>query len=266
MRKAKRQYLNWKRKQNEKNLLIRTERKRIAKIRKHKKLKRSISLRREKNDNKITYQKEFVAPSSFSFVYNPEETIEYFNKIIEFITNKENYQCSLFFDVSKIKVLTIDALMYLLSIINNLRTKYRNKYFFSGNEPDEPSLKKTFKESGFYSFVNYKGNDSLQRNKDNIQIAFGKKCENDVAKNMSDFVVDKFGVEKRNLGFLYDVMIEMMSNTYRHAYNEKKSILEPVWYCFAEYDRNDTILFSFMDTGSGIPSTVKKNFFETIDF
>jgi hypothetical protein len=60
-------------------------------------------------------------------------------------------------------------------------------------------------------------------------------------------------------------MIEMMSNTQKHAYNENEFLL-PQWYCYAEYDKNDIISFTFMDTGEGIPSTVYKKFTEKLDF
>lgn len=56
-----------------------------------------------------------------------------------------------------------------------------------------------------------------------------------------------------------------MSNTHKHAYPEESEVLHTRWYCFAEYDKEETVSFSFMDTGAGIPATVKKNFTEKID-
>ena len=82
------------------------------------------------------------------------ETIAFFNSIISFITNRLNYGKKLYIDISSIENLTIDALMYLLAIVNNMNSKVRNKFSISGNVPKNPAIRKLFNESGFFSFVN----------------------------------------------------------------------------------------------------------------
>ena len=82
---------------------------------------------------------------------------------------------------------------------------------------------------------------------------------------MSEYVCRIANVDKIACRFLYVMMIELMSNTKKHAYDVYETILDPHWYCFAEFDKDDTIAFTFMDTGEGIPSTVQKNFPEKID-
>jgi anti-anti-sigma regulatory factor len=201
----------------------------------------------------------------FSFVRNPDETTSFFSQIINFITKRENFGKSIFIDVSGITHLSSDALMYLLAIVNNMNENFARKYSFSGNAPENPEVRKLFAESGFYHFVKYQGTDPITQNKDNIQIVSGENSDTSVAKLMSDFVSKKAGISIRECSFIYIMMIELMSNTYKHAYSNKQRILFPRWYCFAEYDGNNSISFTFMDTGDGIPATVRKNFAEKID-
>ena len=155
--------------------------------------------------------------------------------------------------------------MYLLAIVNNMNDKFNNKYSFSGNEPLDGRIKKLFEESGFYDYVKYKGRRPIYSNSDSVKIVSGQISDPSIAKQMADFVIDKAKIEKTKASFIYVMMIEMMSNTHKHAYNDNEFLL-PQWYCFAEYDKKDIISFTFMDTGEGIPATVRKNFAEKLDF
>lgn len=267
MKKDSAKYREWKRRQNEKNLLIRTK-KRIAK--RHAKTAKNwynYELKHTAEYNVETRNYDFHAPLNFSFINNAEETSSFFNEIILFITNSRNFGKSIFIDISGISRLTIDALMYLLAIVNNLSANFKGKYSFSGNAPKDLRVRKLFSESGFHRFVRYQGTEPLTRSSDTIQIVSGEKCDTDLAKRLSDFVCEKANMgDTRCCSFLYNMMIELMSNTHKHAYPEENGVLHARWYCFAEYNSKENIVtFSFMDTGAGIPATVKKNFAEKID-
>ncbi len=259
-------YKLWLSRRNKKNLELRTQKKIRAKQKRSFEIQKYTETKIEYDYSEKRKQFEFHAPDVFSFVNNPDETNRFFVKIISFITDRRNFGRSLFIDISKIESLTTDALMYLLAIVNNLKENFQNKYSFSGNAPDNPAVKKLFSESGFYHYVRYQGTDPITRNKDSLQIVSGERSETSIAKRMSDFVCSKAGVSKLESNFIYIMMIEMMSNTFKHAYSNSDSILFPRWYSFAEYDGHDTISFTFMDTGEGIPTTVRKNFVEKIDF
>ena len=154
--------------------------------------------------------------------------------------------------------------MYLLAILNNIKC-VNNKFSVSGNEPRDAGIKKMFIESGFYSYVKYKGNQPLTKNTDTIQILTGYNTDTNLAKQMSDFAIAKMNVSKSQCRFLYIMMIELMSNTIKHAYNDEET-MNRCWYCYSEYNRDeDSIAFTFVDTGEGIPSTVRKNFAEKLD-
>lgn len=264
MKKGTYEYREWKKQQNRKNL-IRRSRKKAAKRSAHSaKTKYDSGLKSTHTYNKETNKYEFRAPLNFSLINNPEETGAFFSNMISFIKDKRNFGKALFIDISNISSLTIDALMYLLAIVNNLNSNFRDKYSFSGNTPSDEKVRRMFSESGFYHFVHHKGTAPLIKNDDNIQIVSGENCDTTLAKRLSDFVCEKANVKKRSCSFLYNMIIELMSNTHKHAY-VAKNILHPRWYCYAEYESPNIISFSFMDIGASIPATVKKNFAERVD-
>lgn len=260
-------YRQWKARQNRKNLIIRTKKKEAIKAFRTYQIQYNKSLKNERNSNysDTNNRYEYTAPLNFSLINNPIETTDFFSRIISISINKRNYKKRIFIDVSRITTLTIDALMYLLAIINNMKVHFKKNLSISGNAPEDSKVRKLFSESGFYQFVHYIGSEPLTKNENTIQIVSGEKCDTELAKQISDFVCKKSQVSKRSCSFLYNMMIELMSNTHKHAYPGRKQVFYPRWYCFAEYDKNKTISFSFMDTGAGIPTTVRKNFAEQID-
>ena len=260
------QYRMWKKRQNEKNLRRRTKEKAIKKAR------ATTYIRCRTTNENYTFLKSsrdnpysFHAPQCFSFISNTDETIMFFHDIIRFISSPINHGKSVFVDMSDVTEITIDALMYLLAIINNIAKRTKNNCKFSGNIPKMPSLRKLFHESGFYDHVRYYGDDRIKKSTDLIRIVSGKHVDPNTAGLISDFIFEKSNVPVKKYSYIYKILLEFMSNTFKHAYEENAFIKESRWYCFTEYDGIDTITFTFLDTGYGIPSTVRKRFLEKFD-
>lgn len=262
MRTNSYKYREWKKRQNEKELKRRTKRKKKKRIQRNRQIQFDRELRERPEYNSRINAVEFKAPDLFSIVDNPAGTISFFNKIIAFMIKKTTVN-RLFIDIKDVSCLRIDALMYLLAIMNNHNRKYKIAQF-SGNVPTDEVVKKKFFESGFYNYVHHRGNAQLNKSTDNIQIVSGRGCDPDIAKRVSDFVCRIADVRRSKCSFLYNTIVELMSNTLKHAYNGR-SVLLPVWYYFVEYESNGVVSFTFMDTGLGIPSTVRKNFAERLD-
>lgn len=262
IKKDSSEYRMWLKHRNEKNLLLRTRKKEHKKAKARRQNEYNRLLKQTTSYNVTTKKYEFVAPSSFSLVNNTDKTIRFFSDIIKFISDNRNYGKHIFIDISRIESLTTDALMYLLAIVNNLNEQFRGKYSFSGNAPANKNVRKKFEESGFYNFVNYRSKEPITTNTDNLQIIAGSICDPIVARQISDFASEKLNISFLQCKFLFEIMIELMSNSQKHAYNE--SPLLPHWYCYSEYEKG-SIYFTFMDTGVGIPSTVKKKFIENLD-
>ena len=254
-------YKKWLKRRNLKNLKIRTKKRTRMKNK-----RRGYSLHSIKNKTPKRIQfdnkKRFSAPEIFSFIENPMQTIEFFDKILKYLSVVRKNKKEIFFDISKIQRLTIDALMYLIAIVNNISESYKLKYSFSGNFPQNPKVMKLLKESGFLNYV--KTNKAIINEKanENIQIRTGYNSNTDIVKSIIDFLSEKSSLKITEFRDLYEIFIELMSNTFHHAYNNN-SILAKVWYLFVEREEN-IVKLSFIDVGSGITNTIRKKFTERI--
>lgn len=207
--------------------------------------------------------KEFSidVPENFSIVENEEEVLGFFNDIIEEI--REKHFCeTFFFDFKNVKKITIDAIMYLLAVMGNTGNS-RGSRVFSGNAPDDESARKVLIESGFYNYV-YSPNVKKNYNKNKkIQIYNGDNVDTSHAKLICDFVNENCITKKKYTSDLYEVLIELMTNTVQHAYCDDEVWKRQNWYIFIE-DRNQWIQFTFLDIGAGIPQTIQKSRTEKI--
>ena len=222
-------------------------------------------LRGEKRKKISDYSKKIYtakAPKEFSFVNNTDETIGYFVDIIKQV-KKKKYKQVFQFDVSEVLEVTTDAIVYILAILYNLKHNIVMQYEFKGNFPKAEKAKKIFLESGFINYVQTK-KIIMPKTNNKIQIITGKNTDSIVAKNMCDFVNERFGKDFRFTIDLYKTLIELMSNTVHHAYDDN-DLMVPCWYLYA-IDQGESILFTFIDTGSGIPNTVKRKWMEKIPF
>lgn len=230
----------------------------------NKKLKKKLSY------NSKDRRMEFVIPEHFSLVQNPDETARFFDVLLSYIVDKKNFgrRRRIYFDAKKVSKLTVDALMYLLAIINNLGSMFEGHYRFGGNEPRDELSRRKFRESGFYKYVKLEGGHIINKNTENTQIISGEKYDGNLASAMSDFVCSIAKTKTSKCSFLYDMLIEVMTNTQHHAYTkhkERDQVFNKNWYCYGDYNKEKGIIaFSFIDTGYGIPSTIQKRLREKI--
>jgi hypothetical protein len=216
------------------------------------------------------------APSNFSIFENRSGTLAFFDKIINILEKptKENRNLNLYIDTKNVNTVTIDALMYLIAMMKNISLVYhRNSQYnliFAGDLPVEPSARFLFEECGFMDFVESinkpikKGYVTPAPNVDYFKIATGTAAEGSDASPVCDYVGSKANTNRIGTKFLQTILIELMGNTKEHAYLGKNNpFIIDNWYIFAE-NTAECIKFIFLDTGDGIPATVKKNFRERV--
>lgn len=206
---------------------------------------------------------QFIAkmPSNFSFISNAENTISYFDKLISVII-KKRFKQKFFIDARDVNSVTAETLIYMIAIIYNIKANKPLQYEFEGNLPITKSAKEAFQNSGYLNYFKMKKlkmPDSSSR----VQIVSGKNVETETAKAICDFAIDKLGVTRTKMRVLYATLIELMSNTAKHAYQDNNTRMIAQWYLHALYD-DDKISVSFMDTGEGIPNTLKKKIIERV--
>jgi len=189
-------------------------------------LKNTSSIYHKQNRNKYTA----IAPEIFSFIENPEDTMSFFEDILIDIL-KHTFGKTYFFDLSDVKVLTIDAVMYIIVVLKNLKSNNIFRYKFEGNAPEEREARTLLKESGFYAYVN-SGVKNINPTTDKIQITTCKTLQLVVAANTCDFVNTICNTDLQFTKHLYPTLVELMENTTHHAYKDSNTLTAAQWYLF----------------------------------
>lgn len=223
-----------------------------------------------------------LAPANFSLFTNYDEVVGFFNECISCIEKcgkaEDIYQINI--NLQDTKIISIETIMYLIGMASN---KYSKSVRFVLNPPNDEKLKKFILSTGIEKYI-YKGDElDVLINNDYFSIKSGSKSDGEIAKAMCDFVNKILNTDMKYSKFLYDMLIEMMTNTEHHAfiheapigsakgsvsikkaseYIDKKSepvqkeIFQNQWFIFVE-DDIDCIKFTFLDMGKGIPATMK---------
>ena len=203
-----------------------------------------------------------VAPKKLSLFEGQEDTLAFFkdafNTICECRENRE-----LWFDLSAVEVVTPDAIMYLIALIKNTRRLKEKHLKCSGNLPGNIEAKKAFEEAGFFDYVNRLDNTNSISGDNGLRISHGHESDGALAGSICDFVHRSTETSRHETKRLFSMIIELMTNTKQHAYPDKHSMMNEHWYIFAE-NRENGVHFVFLDTGDGIPDTVRKSFTEII--
>ena len=209
---------------------------------------------------KSAHKNKIVAPEKFGMMDNIDETLQFFGRVKETL-KKLKVNESIYFDLSKVQVVSADAIMYLIATIRNTKRINALKIRCAGNAPSNPEARQKFLQSGFYDYVS----SSVTTNNiytDHIKIKAGKEAEPVLAGEICDFVHSLTGLSIVDTKFLFPMIIELMTNTKQHAYNSVSS-MDNNWYIYVE-DRGDSLKFIFLDTGVGIPKTIRTKFGEKI--
>ena len=199
-------------------------------------------------------------PKNFSLVNNPEETMAFFANFANEI-NRGQQGSSFFVDSRDVESATVDALIYLIAILQNDAVNTKLQYSFAGNYPVKDEARQVYIESGFNDYVESRMK-KLPDSNDKKRITCGIKNDSAASKELCDFVIRSLGKTRRDIQPIQKVMIELMSNVYHHAY-EKNSFMAKKWYMYAEHSDN-YVRCIFVDTGLGIAKTARKNFGEKL--
>lgn len=145
-------------------------------------------------------------PRNFSLIDNTEETMAFFMGFIELI-QKGKYKTKFYINSHDVENVTVDALIYLIAILQNDCVNIRMQYSYSGNFPLNAKAKKVYQESGFTSYVEAKIKE-LPRNTDKMKIVCGTKNNAEVSKQFCEFVTSKLEKQRCEVMSLYVVFIE----------------------------------------------------------
>ena len=211
---------------------------------------------------KHSHTVRLTAPTILSVFQDPTETLRFFNTVRDKVKTA-TVNTELFFDLSNIKIVPIDSVMYLIAIIRNTKKIKSLHIQCLGNMPADPKARHVIESSGFYRYVSPLYKYNKQKIHDSINITQGIDADSVLAASICDFVHFHSTLGIKETRPLYKMILELMANTKQHAYNQN-NVMDRNWYVYVE-DNNDYLSFIFLDTGLGIPNTIKtKNIFEKI--
>lgn len=220
--------------------------------------KKLINKNRRKKHSRKKHIELLILPEYFSLTNNTEETMSFIMKLSQKI-NKAVCGSHIFIDSHKVKLVTVEALIYLIASIQNNLLCSRKKILCTGNYPKDKEARKIYLESGFNDYVRSRVK-SLPHPNEKMEIKSGLQNIPTIAKQCCIFTRKT----RTQTQVLYTILIELMSNAFHHAYNHNRETLNNNrWYVYAEH-ADDCTRFIFVDTGLGIAKTVRKNFPEKI--
>lgn len=79
-----------------------------------------------------------------------------------------------------------------------------------------------------------------------------------IAKKVVVFARDCLGLSKAETSPIYETIIELMKNTFQHAYDTEPGYSRRWWLLAVHLPESASVSFSFLDNGMGIPHTVRK--------
>lgn len=223
---AKRQSAKWKARKKRRRLIAETK-----KIKKRKQVKKKpIPL---------------ASPKNFSLIQNTDEVLGYFELARKHLNKDDNVTL----DISNVETLTPDSVALMVASINN--EQFMGDGIITGNAPTKPDLKKLFTESGFYEHVRTNGKFKKDEN-GLLHKETHQKVEPEVAKlAILRGLKHVFASKKVDLGAMYDILIECMSNTNSHADLRREGTCYWWLYVYNDPDAR-TSTYTFLDLGVGI--------------
>jgi len=200
-----------------------------------------------------------VAPQNFSLYSNPDETLAFISKIEDKVLDGR----PVFFDMQPIEILTIDTIMYFLATLKKMKLS-GIRYSCNGSLPSNHECKALLVSSGFLDYVRSRRTDSdMAHDSLVVKILTGQKADPSAAKTVCCFAMEKLGLDRTEIRNLYNIIIELMLNTKQHAYIHRDWSPITDWYIFVHHiQAKNVVRFIFLDSGAGIPVTIKKKGWE----
>jgi hypothetical protein len=202
---------------------------------------------------------QLEAPKDFSLVQNTNAVLEYLVDARKRLRQDEKVML----DVSKVEALTPESIALLVACVND--PWFIGDGIVYGNAPNREDLKKMMTESGFYEYVRTK-NKFKQSGASLLHKEKHTKVEPEVAKLVIEHGRDHvFGAgTTKDLGAMYEILIECMSNTNSHADLTKEGSC--YWWLFVHNDPTAKIsTYAFLDLGVGIfKSATVQGFLKTL--
>ena len=205
---------------------------------------------------------EMRVPSNFDVFGNMSEVLAFFER---FKVHQRRH-VPVMFDLSKIEVLTPEAVLYMLALFD-LFPRLHGASAIRGNRPLSKQCDTILTESGFFNFVRTKVPPPTSSNSLVLKIETGTNVKPEVAQKVVRFAQEHLpSLPSATRRSTYELLIEAMANTKNHAYvGSRATRIPPSWRLVAMCDKSrNCVKFSFLDNGIGIPVSIRKDFAEQV--
>jgi len=223
------------------------EKRRSAKWKGRKKRQRFIVETKKIKKRKQAKKKSIPlsSPTNFSLIQNTDEVLGYFELAKKHLNNDENVTL----DISDVENLSPESVTLMVASINN--EQFIKNGIVTGNAPSKSKLNKLFTESGFYEHVS--ANRKFKKDANGL---LHKETHQKVEPNVAKLALLRgskhvFATKKVDLGIMYEILIECMSNTNSHADLKREGTYYWWLYVYNDPETNITI-YTFLDLGIGI--------------
>lgn len=204
--------------------------------------------------------RKIKAPEVFSLIQNTDRTLAFFEQIWGMCE-----QYSIYIDLSDVVKITTESILYLLSILDRLKSRDHKK--IKGNYPEDMGCRRLLCSSGFTNYIET-SNANRIHSEDVLEIIHGDEVNPVEIAKIEKFTREKLKIPRNEATqSIHVILLECVGNTYDHAYNSKDSTksmpYRAKWWAMAHYQQG-MVSCSVLDNGAGIPATMKKKFLETI--
>lgn len=198
-------------------------------------------------------RKIVLAPTVFSLVRNPEESLAFLSLLAEAFRSRHDVSV----DLSGVTELTSDAVVVLLSRLTD--DKFRNGMTFGGNEPRNESARQLLDQSGFFDYV--RSSNLKEPSADGrIRRRTSTLVQADVADGLVAFATERMLGHAEHRRSAQMTLVECMANTHEHSAREVTGV--NLWWATVYCKSNGSqASFTIVDNGVGIfKSVTVKNF------
>lgn len=208
--------------------------------------------------SKKGHRRVIPVPEVFSLLKNVDEMLVFYQQVYSCASARKG----VFLEMSSIKEITVDAILYTISFFDHLKNSLRFTNF-GGNFPRNASISQILLQSSFFNYMST--NTWYNPDTSNIlSVKSGQLVRGTVAKQVIDFSKAQLGrIGDVSTRSMYATLIECMVNTSHHAYAKRASQWK--WWLMAlPAQDGKKVHFAFLDNGRGIPATVRVNFKERL--
>ncbi len=199
-----------------------------------------------------------VAPAIFDLEQSTEDMLAFFNTVRDAIRNGTPVNI----EMANVTSISVSALLYLVAIMQD--AKYRGDIMdVHGNMPNHKGSHDIMEASGFFNYVKRRKKKPLfVRSSSIMQITSGMEHKSQLVSDLCAFIRESLNMNKKDTRYIFKIITELMQNTIDHAYPNHTG-KDRMWYMSAQF-LDEEVEIAFLDTGLGIPKTVKKKMGEKI--